>query len=65
VSFFLGVFAMKIRFVPSVTASTEFNYVPGFVFHDPKAVSAPGTISTYTNVQFENRKLVNFQRPWN
>lgn len=55
--------AMKVRFIPSATSDTSFNYVAGYIFHDSSRINLTGaTIATCVN--YENCKIVNFARPW-
>jgi hypothetical protein len=54
---------MKLKFVPSVTADTSFNYVAGYVFHDASRVSLSG-LTIATAVSYESRKIGNVARPW-
>ena len=57
--------AMKITFVPSITANANIlaNYVPMYVMHDPNSTTAPVTaINNF--LSYENCKYFNVQRPW-
>jgi hypothetical protein len=56
--------AIKIRFVPSVTAHTTFQYTPGYIFHDANTGVTLAGITVDTTVGYENCKIVNMQRSW-
>jgi hypothetical protein len=55
--------AMKIRFVPSVTADTTFQYTPGYIFHDANTPTFGATLTVVVATAYENCKIVNMQRP--
>jgi hypothetical protein len=54
---------MKLKFVPSVTADTSFNYTAGYVFRDVSRVSLSGLIIA-TAINYESCKIVNMAQPW-
>ena len=59
--------AMKLNFIPNVTANatiTQFySYVPIFVAHDVNSTSL--VVATAANIlDYENCKVFNVQRPW-
>ena len=55
--------AMKMKFVPTVTADATYNFAPAYVLHDVNSKSLP-SITTTTAIQYENCRIVNMQRPW-
>jgi hypothetical protein len=56
--------AIKLRFVPSVTADTTWQYTPCYVFHDPNTPDFRVVLTVSVAVAYENCKIVNMQRPW-
>jgi hypothetical protein len=55
--------AMKIRFVPTVTADKAFDYVPGYVSHDINRTTF-SSITPENMMVYENCKFVNMARVW-
>ena len=56
--------AMKIKFIPSVTADATYDYHTGYVFHSASDISFLSMTTIDRTIQFENCKVVNMQWPW-
>jgi hypothetical protein len=56
--------AMKIRYVPNISADTTFQYTPGYIFHDANTPTFGATLSVAVAAAYENCKIVDVQRAW-
>jgi hypothetical protein len=59
---------IKIKFIPTFTAqgmtsATSIGYYPAYVVHDINSTTLPNTLSI-TDLQYENCRVMNCQRPW-
>jgi hypothetical protein len=51
--------AIKIRFVPSMTADTTWKYTPGYIFHDANTPTFGATLTVAVATAYEICKIVN------
>jgi hypothetical protein len=56
--------AMKGKFIPTVTADTSFNYVPGFIFHVSTRSSAPSGLTVAVAAIYDSCRIKNLARSW-
>lgn len=62
--------AIKLKFIPTVTASASpggisapFGFVPMYVIHDTNSITEPVT-AVINYLQYESCRVMNAQRPW-